>query len=273
LKNPDSVANFRARKRADKAPRKTAAPADPAPGAGLAPHRGAEHKSENSLQQFRALSAHVQSVREEERKRISREVHDELGQSLTAIKIELTWVMQRLSGVEEPIRRRIESALQMVVETMDSVRRIAAELRPGILDDLGLSAAIEWLAQEFQERTGITCEARLPALGDAGLDPEFVTATFRVFEEILSNIARHAHATRVEVRLMRSVDTVTLEVRDNGKGITDEQISNPKSLGLLGMRERTRLLGGRFAIHGQDGKGTTVIVQIPVQKPLQDRGG
>lgn len=172
--------------------------------------RRAEDKLGSSPQQLRALSARVQAVREEERKRISREVHDELGQSLTAIKMDLTWVTNRLIGAEEPIRKRIESALRLIDETIQSVRRIAAELRPGVLDDLGLSAAIEWQAQEFQTRTGIICQLLPAPLEDISLDSERATATFRIFQEVLSNIAQHAHATHVQVRLVRSSESVVL---------------------------------------------------------------
>ncbi len=234
--------------------------------------RRAEDKLGSSPQQLRALSARVQAVREEERKRISREVHDELGQSLTAIKMDLTWVTNRLIGAEEPIRKRIESALRLIDETIQSVRRIAAELRPGVLDDLGLSAAIEWQAQEFQTRTGIICQLLPAPLEDISLDSERATATFRIFQEVLSNIAQHAHATHVQVRLVRSSESVILEVQDNGRGISDEQISNPKSLGLLGIRERTLRLGGHFAVLGEEGRGTTVIVQIPLGKSYQGCG-
>jgi PAS domain S-box-containing protein len=233
--------------------------------------RRAEEKLENSLQQLRALSAHVQAIREEERKRISREVHDGLGQSLTAIKMDLTWVIKRLSGVEEPIRRRTDAALRLVDDTVQSVRRIAAELRPAVLDDLGLSAAVEWQAQDFQARTGITCQLRMSP-EDICVDSELATATFRIFQELLNNVARHAGATQVHVGLRQNAGAVILEVRDNGRGISEEQISNPKSLGLLGMRERIVRLGGHFAVLGAEGKGTTVVVQIPTVRSLEVNG-
>jgi PAS domain S-box-containing protein len=233
--------------------------------------RRAEEKLESSLQALRALSAHVLAIREDERKRMSREVHDELGQSLTAIKMDLTWVAKRLTGVEEPIRKRTDAAIRLVDETVQSVRRIAAELRPAVLDDLGLSAAIEWQTQDFQARTGITCHLRMPA-DDILLDSERATATFRIFQELLNNVARHANATQLHVGLKQSANAVVLEVRDNGKGISDEQISNPKSLGLLGMRERIIRLGGHFAVLGEERKGTTVVVQIPTGKSPNGRG-
>jgi PAS domain S-box-containing protein len=233
--------------------------------------RRADEQLEGSLQQLRALSARIQVVREEERKRISREVHDGLGQSLTAIKMDLTWLKQKLAGGGEPVRKRTESALRLVDETIQTVRRVAAELRPGVLDDLGLVAAIEWETQEFQGRTGINCDLRMPE-EDISLDTEHATAIFRIYQEILSNVVRHAMASQITVRLMKSAGTAILEVRDNGRGISEEQISNPKSLGLLGIRERTLLLDGHFAVHGKQGKGTVVVVQIPVEKPLPAGG-
>jgi len=224
--------------------------------------RRAEENLEASLQQLRSLSAHVQSLREEERKRISREVHDELGQTLTAIKMDLAWTIKNLSRDQESLREKMRSTLRLVDETVQSVRRIASELRPGVLDDLGLAAAIEWQVQEFQTRTGIDIQVRMPP-EDIPLAPDCATTIFRIFQEVLRNIVQHAHATQVHVRLMSSAGMVILETRDNGKGISDRQISNPQSLGLLGMKERVLLLGGHFAIHGEEGKGTTVIVEIP----------
>ena len=204
----------------------------------------------------------MQNLREEERKRISREVHDELGQTLTAIKMDLAWFVKNLQGDQEPMRERMRSTLRLVDETVQTVRRIASELRPGVLDDLGLAAAIEWQVQEFQTRTGIDIQVRMPP-EDIPLAPDCATTIFRIFQEVLRNVVQHAQATLVHVRLMRSAGTVILETRDNGRGISDGQISNPQSLGLLGMKERVLLLGGHFAIHGEEGKGTTVIVEIP----------
>jgi signal transduction histidine kinase len=158
-----------------------------------------------------------------------------------------------------------------VDETVRAVRRIAAELRPVVLDDLGLAAAIEWQVEEFQTRTGITFHVRMPP-EDIPLDTERATTIFRIFQEVLRNVVQHAKATQVQVRLMSSAGAVILEIRDNGKGISDEQIANSNSLGLLGMKERINLLGGRFAIHGQEGKGTTVVVQMPLEGPTTSRG-
>jgi signal transduction histidine kinase len=214
-------------------------------------------------QQLRALAARLQRVREEERALIAREIHDELGQALTAMKMDLSWVVQKLPETEKRLREKIHSTLQLVDDTVQAVRRIASELRPGLLDDLGLSAALEWQAQEFQARAGTRCVVNLP-VEDVVLDPERSIAIFRIFQETLTNVARHAAATRVEVRLRESETELVLEVRDNGKGIDPQEIDDPKSLGLLGMRERALLLGGQFEVSGCVGKGTTVTVRIPV---------
>jgi signal transduction histidine kinase len=147
-------------------------------------------------------------------------------------------------------------------ETIQMVRRIATELRPGVLDTAGLQAALEWQASQFQAQTGITCEVTAD-IDDAVLEQELNTAFFRIFQEALTNIIRHAHATKVEVRLRQTASEIVLEVKDNGRGISEAQIHNTKSIGLLGIRERAALLGGTVHIKGQRGKGTVVMVHIP----------
>jgi signal transduction histidine kinase len=159
---------------------------------------------------------------------------------------------------------KIQSMYGLIGMTIKSVRRIAMELRPGTLDDLGLVAAIEWQAQNFQRRTGIQCELFIEDGEDIGLDKELSTALFRIFQETLTNVARHAQATKVSIRLVESTGTLRLEIEDNGKGITEEDISNPKSLGLLGIRERALLFRGDVNITGSMGKGTRISVSIPL---------
>jgi signal transduction histidine kinase len=151
--------------------------------------------------------------------------------------------------------------LKFLDEAIQSVRRIATDLRPGVLDDLGLVAAVEWAAEEFQARTGIQCHVSLPDV-DIAMDPERATALFRIFQETLTNVARHANATQVNVKLVQNCD-LSLEVRDNGKGMPEKQLSAGQSLGILGMRERALLLGGELTISGGPGKGTIVKVRIP----------
>jgi signal transduction histidine kinase len=152
--------------------------------------------------------------------------------------------------------------LKRLDETIQSVRKIATELRPGILDDLGLVAAVEWAAEEFQARTGTKCRVSLPD-GDIAMDPERATALFRIFQETLTNVARHANATEVNARLGKDNGDLFLEVHDNGQGIDEEELSAGRSLGIMGMRERALLLRGDFTIRGVPGKGTTVKVRIP----------
>jgi signal transduction histidine kinase len=215
---------------------------------------------EQSLDQLRALAARLNSAREEERTRVAREIHDELGQALTAIKIEFASLLRDLP--EELAESRGQSILRLLDQTIQSVRRIGTELRPGILDDMGLVAALEWAADDFQTRTGTRCRINLPD-EDIALDPERATALFRIFQETLTNVARHADATQVDARLGKENGHLILEVRDNGKGVSEEELSARTSLGILGMRERVLLLGGTLTISGSPGNGTTVRVLIP----------
>ena len=223
----------------------------------------AEEELKNSSEQLRNLSVYLQFVREEERKRIAREIHDEFGQALTALKIDLSWLGKRLPSGQKLLLEKIESMSKRIDMTIQTVRRISSELRPRILDDFGLAAAIEWQAEEFQNRTGIKCEVTLDN-ENIILDPDFSTMIFRIFQESLTNVARHANATRVEVSLKKKADKLVLEVKDNGKGITEEQISDPKSFGILGMRERANSFRGEVKINGIRDEGTTVTVSIPI---------
>lgn len=222
----------------------------------------AEEELQKSHSHLRALAARLQTVREEERASVAREIHDELGQALTAIKIDLTALIQELLLDRGPAVPRSQSILKLVDEAIQSVQKIATELRPGILDDLGLVAAVEWAAEEFEARTGTKCRISVPAV-DVAIDQERATALFRIFQETLTNVARHAQATEVNVKLAIDNDDLSLEVADNGRGIGEEQLSAGRSLGILGMRERALLLGGDLTIRGAPGKGTTVRVRIP----------
>ncbi len=230
----------------------------------------AERELRASSEQLRKLSAHLLSVREEERTRISREVHDELGQSLTAVKLDLAWLAGRLPRRDgqklDQTKKRIRSTVKLADSLIQSVRRISTELRPGILD-MGLAAAVEWQVQEFQARTGIQCEVRL--LTQEVFAQNISTALFRILQETLTNIARHAKATRVEVVKQKQRDRLILRIRDNGRGFDPEDPSISKSLGLLGMRERAASLGGGVNIASAPGKGTTVTAWIPLPSPEQ----
>ena len=213
-----------------------------------------------SEDKLRRLAAHLISVREEERAHIAREIHDELGQVLTGIKMEVGWLQKR---IKEPLLlEKCDSMAKLIDSTVQTVRKIATGLRPEMLDDMGLVAAVGWQAKEFQKRTGIRCRAKLPP--ESKYDLEISTCVFRIFQEILTNVARHARATRVDVELSVSDDRFNLEVIDNGVGIADSDLNGRKSLGLLGMQERAMLFGGEVGITGTPGQGTRVSVSIPI---------
>lgn len=228
----------------------------------------AREELETSREQLRALAANLQSIREEERKLMSREIHDELGQALTGLKMDLAWMRQKMlaeewDGIREGIVAKIKTMGGQIDETAVLVRKLCTELRPGVLDDLGLTAALEWQAREYQNRTNIVCEMQLD-IGELQVDPERSTAFFRIFQEILTNVARHAQATRVNGVMKQIGSDLVMEVADNGRGIEPERVKGEKSLGLLGMRERALILGGRVDIQGAPGKGTKVRVTMPL---------
>ena len=224
--------------------------------------RGVEQELRASSEQLRNLAARLLSVREEERTRIAREIHDELGQSLTTMKLDISWLARRLSPRNGQMLQRIRATLRLADDLIKSVRRISTDLRPGILD-LGLSAAVEWQAQEFQARTGIPCKLRLLA-EEVVVAPDVSTALFRILQETLTNVARHARATRTEVVLERQREGLALSIRDDGRGFDPVDPSLSKSLGLLGIRERAAMLGGRVSISSTPGKGTRITAWIPL---------
>jgi PAS domain S-box-containing protein len=230
----------------------------------------AQTKLKRSREQLQALWTRLESVREEERTQISREIHDELGQALTSLKIDLSWLEKRIAlpGYESSkpmLLDKIQAMSAFASTTLEQVRSIAAKLRPAVLDDLGLKAAIEWEAREFQTRTGIRCVCDLKGQ-EMKLDPELSTEMFRIYQEAMTNVVRHAQATVVQVVLRKSEGRLLLIVRDNGKGITSREVADPNSLGLLGVRERAHLLGGRIRIRGTEEKGTSVILRVPLTK-------
>jgi signal transduction histidine kinase len=232
----------------------------------------AEDEQRRSFKQLRALAGRIQTAREEERARVAREIHDELGQALTAIKIDLTALLPNVLADPAPDLQRQQTVFRLLDEAIYSVRRIATDLRPGVLDDLGLMAAIEWAVDEFQARTGIESYVSLPD-ADLALDAQSATALFRILQEALTNVARHARATQVAVRLAQDGGDLSLEVRDNGRGIREEQMADGRSLGVLGMRERAILLGGEFSIASTPENGTTVAVRIPQADTMTSREG
>jgi len=223
----------------------------------------AEERLRSSREKLRGLTAYLESAREEERRKISRKIHDELGQVLAGLKIDLSWLTKGLSKEQEPLLEKTKSMSKLVDTTIQTVKRIAAELRPGVLDDLGIAAAIEWQAGEFEKLAEIKYEFSSNPR-DIILDQERSIVIFRIFQEILTNIILHAKATRVRIIIKKESDSIMLKVKDNGKGINNKQISDPKAFGLIGMRERVRPWEGEIKISGAPGKGTTVAVIIPL---------
>lgn len=224
----------------------------------------AEEELTYSREQLRNLSMHLQSVREEERTAIAREIHDELGQVLTALKMDLSWLDKKHRGTKS-LEERTKSMLSLVDSTIQTVKRISSELRPGVLDHLGLAAAIEWQAKEFEKHTGISCDVSVDP-EDIVLDRQHSTPIFRIFQEALTNVARHAKATMVRISLHEKDDGIALQVEDNGKGITKKQMNNPQSFGLIGIQERVHFLNGEIRIKGTRNKGTSLTIHIPLGK-------
>lgn len=227
-----------------------------------------EEQLENTGRQLRALTYRLQSLREEERTHLAREIHDHLGQLLTALSLDLRLLERRANEVadielRDSLQRKITSARQLSGETITSVQKIATELRPAILDRLGLEAALEAEGQAFHSRTGVNCQWTLPS-STVALEPDQATAVFRIFQEILTNVARHAHAANLAVRLSHENHRLLLEVDDDGVGIEPGDIAKPTSLGLLGMRERAAILGGTITFSRKDPRGTAVAVRIPL---------
>jgi signal transduction histidine kinase len=224
-----------------------------------------EKELRNSREQLRNLSSHLESVREEERTRLAREIHDELGQALTALKMDISWLIKHRVDEADLILKKTRSMEGLLDATIRTVQRLSGELRPGLLDDLGLAAAIEWQAEEFQNRSGIACEVMVN-VQEVLISRDHATAIFRIFQETLTNVIRHAKASRVEVRLDAQGDRLVLEVKDNGRGITENEIRDPKAFGLIGMRERVLALSGECIISGRAGNGTTIVVNVPLNK-------
>lgn len=223
----------------------------------------AEERLRRSRERLRNLSGHLQSVREEERKGLAREIHDELGQALSTIKLNLSLLKADLHAGAPTVDERLLSISGIIDATIKSVKRLITELRPGLLDDLGLTAAMQWQAEEFHQRTGISCRVTFSP-EEVLLDPDRSTAIFRIFQETLSNVARHSEARNVVAKLSEYDDVIDLVVEDDGKGITEEQATNARSFGLLGIRERARYWGGAVEIAGTPGKGTRVEVRMNV---------
>jgi signal transduction histidine kinase len=218
---------------------------------------------EQSREQLRNLAAYQQEVREQEKIRIAREVHDQLGQSLTIMSMDLTWIKKHLSNRSSKIDEKISGMFNVIEDALERLHTVTAELRPVILDDFGLAAAIEWQVEEYSKRIGIECR-----MEPTGFEPDLpkgqATAIFRIFQEILTNIMRHAQAKEVVVKMEAGNGDLILQVRDDGRGITESEVNDPKAFGLLGIRERLYPFGGQVTFDGRPGLGTLVTVRLPI---------
>ncbi len=223
----------------------------------------AESALQQSHGQLRSLASHLQNVREEERSAIAREVHDELGQQLTAIKLDIEWMMLKLSSAETGIIQKMEEMESLVITTLKTVKKIVTELHPAILDKLGIIEAIKWQALEFEKRTGIKIQLSLTA-EDIHIGHKTAIALFRIVQESLTNIARHAAATSVSCSLQKWDNDIFLIITDDGKGFEISTAEGRQTLGILGMKERTVMVGGKYEISSESGKGTKILVVMPV---------
>ena len=218
------------------------------------------------MEERRTFAVAAQAIREEEKARLARELHDELAQSLTALKMDTIWVRDHASSVPGMVTMKLDEMVKMLDRTVAATRRMAADLRPLMLDDLGLVPAIEWLASNFMQRCGVPCTLSVNNELELELPEPYATAVFRIVQESLNNIAKHAAASQVIVTLDKTQDAVRLRVQDNGCGFFSDGARKPQSLGLMGLRERAQLLGGSVAISSARGKGTTVEVSIPLDQ-------
>jgi signal transduction histidine kinase len=229
--------------------------------------RTSEERLQQSSEELRALSERLRVVREEEGARIAREVHDEIGQSLTALQMDLAWLSTRVAALgdpaADPLTAKLRSMAGLLGKTLDVVQRIATELRPGVLDELGLEAAVDWYVREFERRASIPCRLRCDLEGHR-VSAALATAVFRILQEALTNVWRHSGATRTDVHLAIDGGQLCLAIEDNGEGVAADRVEDFRSLGLLGVQERARALGGSVAIRGVPGRGTRVAVTFPV---------
>jgi signal transduction histidine kinase len=216
-------------------------------------------KAQEELSQF-AAEAHA--IREGEKSRVARELHDELAQSLTALKMDTIWLRDHAAGEPQAAGAKLADMVKMLDTTVAATRRIAADLRPLLLDDLGLQPAIEWLANNFTQRSGVACEVNVDE--DLELEEPYATAVFRIVQESLANVGKHAAASEVTVLVARTPQAVILEVADNGQGFHPDAPRKPNSLGIMGLRERAHLLKGTASIESEPGRGTRVQVRIPL---------
>jgi len=224
----------------------------------------ADEKLQQSYQHIRQLVTHLQDIREQERTNIAREIHDELGQQLTGLKMYISWLNKKIGSPETEIQNKFAATLELIEDTIKSVRKISMDLRPSMLDDLGLLAALEWQSNEFEKRSGIVTEF-INLTGNKEIPARLKTGLFRIFQESLTNVARHADAKKIVSSLKFDNNRLTLTITDDGKGFTVKNIESKKTLGLFGMKERTMEMGGNYEIKSEPGNGTTVSIIVPLQ--------
>jgi len=225
-----------------------------------------------SYEEIRRLASHLQDVREEERSAIAREIHDELGQQLTGLKMDLSWISKRVPTEKDAqAKQKIGAAFHLLDDTIKTVRKLATNLHPSILDDLGLLAAIEWQSQEFEKRTGIRTSFD-SSVGELDFPSSMTIGLFRICQESLTNVARYASAKQVRISFYPDQDHLVLKIADDGKGFDLEKVRIKKTLGLLGMRERAMMMGAKLDICSQEGRGTSLLVRIPLSSlyPMDD---
>jgi PAS domain S-box-containing protein len=225
-------------------------------------------KAEEELQQshaaLRELASHLQNIREEERAGMAREVHDVLGQQITCIKMDVSWLSKQLPNDEPKVKQRLKELTSLLDDTAIAVRKIASALRPSILDDFGLNDALDWQAGDFEKRSGIKVHFRSELPPDISISKDTITGLFRICQESLTNVARHSQATEVTITVSQKDNQLLMTIHDNGKGFDVAKSAERKTLGLLGMKERTLMIDGKYEIDSAPGKGTTVIVSIPL---------
>ncbi len=214
------------------------------------------------IENLRHLTTHLQDIREEERTRIGREIHDVLGGTLTVLKMDLDWLSKKISA--EPMHERISSLYRLTGEAIETARRVSVNLRPNVLDNLGLYGAIEWLIREFEQRTNIKCSLESAVPNFLFINKHHETSVFRIIQEAFINITRHSNATKVDVELVEDTDGLAIIIKDNGIGVSESQMLNPESFGIIGMNERMQQLGGRMEIHGSPAEGSVVTLKIPL---------
>lgn len=223
----------------------------------------AEEELISSYNQLQELTAHLQVVREEERTRIAREIHDELGQQLTALKMDASLISKKINNGDKVITEKLSNMISLIDDTVKTIRRISSDLRPGILDDLGLIPALEWQGEEYEKRTGIKLQFHTNVT-DITLEREISTNIFRIFQEALTNIIRHSHATQIETSVLKNENNLVLSIKDNGRGFELDKLKNKRSWGIVGMKERASLLNGEFVIESEKLKGTTIKLKVPL---------